>query len=417
MAYQAYVVKLKTAPHPNADRLQIGFVSGSQVVVGGDTKDGELVLYFPSDGQLSKEYANANDLIARKDDMGNKIGGGYFDEKRRVKSQNFRKVRSEGFVMPLTSLEFTNYDISKLKEGDAIDNLNGVPICNKYFTKATLAAIGTKKKVKMYADFPEHFDTAQFRFVHVPAGAVLYFTEKEHGTSVRYGNVLVHKPYTHWWDKVRKFVGLLKGDYHTTRQYVLGTRRAILPKQSDTEFGGGYYGNGDPYDLAAQKLHGKLKDDEIVYGEIVGYLKTGASLFTQSTEAIPEIKKEYGPTMTFSYGCVESASKFRVYRITQNGRELSRNEVVHRCEQLGVDMCTDMGAIIYDGDRDALNARVASMLEGPSLIDTRHIREGICIRIESPEGIRIVKAKSWTFGVLEGYIKDNDNYVDMEEVA
>lgn len=415
MAYTAYIVKLRTAPHPNADRLQVGFVSGSQVVVGMDTKDGDLVVYFPTDGQLSPEYCKANDLISYKDEDGNKKGG-YFDEKRRVKSQNFRKVRSEGFVMPLSSLAFTGYDLSKLKEGDSFDELNKVPICNKYFTKATLNAMGQKKKTKAYVDMPEHYDTAQFRFVQVPTGAVLYFTEKEHGTSVRYGNVMTYKPVTNWFHKLwRKVRGL--DDMIADRQYVLGTRRAILPKQDEHTFGGGYYGNGDPYDIAAHKLHGKLKDDEIVYGEIIGYLKTGSPLFIQNTSELPDLKKQYGENVPFSYGCVEGGAKFRVYRITQNGRELSYHEVIARCQQLGVDTCYDMGAMIYDGDRDALDAKVASMLEGPSHLDDRHMREGICIRIESPEGIRIVKAKSWSFGVSEGFIKTNDAYVDLEEVG
>lgn len=417
MSYVAYVAKISTSPHPNADRLQVGFVCGAQVIVGLDTQNGELGVYFPSDGQLSTEFATANDLVARKDDQGNKIGGGYFDEKRRVRAQGFRGVKSEGFWMPLKALEFTKYDLYKLKEGDSFDTLGNVPICNKYFTKATQAAIGTKKKVKMYADFPEHTDTTQFRFIQVPKGAVIYVTEKEHGTSVRYGNVMVHKPVTGWWNKLKRKLGLLKTEYTSQREYILGTRRAILPKTSELDFGGGYYGNGDPYTLAAQKLHGKLKDDEIVYGEIVGFLKTGSPLFTQNTDKLPEIKKLYGKDMVFSYGCVEGTAKFRVYRITQGGRELTHNELEARCEQLGVDMVHFVEAFVYDGDRDALNARIAAHLEGASAVDPRHMKEGVCLRIESKEGIRIVKAKSWSFGILEGYLKDDNNYVDLEEVA
>lgn len=417
MSYQAYIAKISVSPHPNADRLQVGFVCGAQVIVGMDTQDGDLGIYFPSDGQLSKEYATANDLIARKDDQGNKVGGGYFDEKRRVKSQNFRKVKSEGFFMPLSSLAFTKFDLSKLKEGDALDALGGIPLCNKYFTKATIAAmVGTKKKLKVYADFPEHYDTTQFRFVIVPTGATIYITEKEHGTSVRYGNVLVHKPRGKW----RKFWKGLFGDkkeYDSERQYVLGTRRAILPKVNEFDYKGGFYGNGDPYTIVPHKLHGKLKDDEIVYGEVVGFLQTGAPLFTQNVSELPELKKVYGENVPFSYGCVEGTSKFRVYRITQGGRELTHNEVVARCQQLGVDMVTFEEAFIYDGSRDALNARIAARLEGASALDSRHMKEGVCLRIESPEGIRIVKAKSWSFGVCEGYLKNDDQYIDMEEVA
>lgn len=419
MAYEAYVVKLHVSPHPNADRLQVAHINGTQVVIGLDLKTDDLAVYFPSDGQLSEAYANANDLIARVDANGVKAGG-YFDHKRRVKAQNFRKVKSDGFIMPLSSLAFTGYDISKLKAGDSFTKLNDVEICNKYYTQATLNAMKNgkaKTSLKHLVAMPEHYDTTQFRFAVIEEGSVIYFSEKEHGTSFRYGNVMVKTPITNpikkFWNKLRK------GDGFTEqREYVLGTRRAILPFNKETQtYGGGFYGNGDPYTLAHQMLHKKLKDDEIVYGELIGFLATGASMFSQGTNGLPDVKKRYGENMVFSYGCPEGTAKLRVYRITQNGRELTQNELIARCRELGVDTCYQMGAEIYDGDRDRLNAKVESILEGPSHLDDRHIREGICLRVENPNGIRIFKAKSWTFGVLEGYIKDNETYIDLEEVS
>lgn len=418
MTYQAVVAKIATFKHPDPEvnRIQCGFVCGSQVIVSLETKDGELGVFFPSDGQLSEEFAKANDLIARKDADGNKVGG-YFDDKRRVRGQNFRGVKSEGFWVPLSYFAFTKFDLTKVKEGDMFDELGGVKICNKYFTKATLAAIGTKKKIKFNVDMPEHGETTQFRFIQVKPGSVIHVTEKEHGTSFRYGNVMTYTPYTKLIDKVMKFLGFIKGDYIEKRAYVLGTRRAILPKATEYDFGGGFYGNGDPYTIAPKQLYGKLMDDEIVYGEVVGYLKTGAALFSQNTEKLPEIKKQYGKDMIFSYGNVQGSARLRVYRITQHGRELTHFEMVKRCEQLGVETVKFIESIVFDGNRDALNARIASLLEGPSLVDIRHMREGVCLRIENEDGIKIVKAKSWSFGVLEGYLKDNAEYVDAEEVA
>ena len=54
--YKAKVVKLSVKPHPNADRLQLGFVQGIQVIVGLDVQEGEAGAYFPCDGQLSEEF-------------------------------------------------------------------------------------------------------------------------------------------------------------------------------------------------------------------------------------------------------------------------------------------------------------------------------------------------------------------------
>lgn len=415
--YQAVIAKISTAPHPNADRLQIGYVCGSRVIVGLDTKDGEVGVFFLSDGQLSNEYANANDLVIRKDENNVKIGGGYFDEKRRVRAQNFRGVKSEGLYMPLKSLEFTGYDLSKLKVGDMFDELNKIPICNKYYTKATLNAIknGKRTSKKWLVDMPEHYDTAQFRFVHIPEGSVIHISEKEHGTSVRYGNVLVKRDKSLLGKLWAKLTG---GSTVSERyEYVLGTRRALLPKTNEYEFGGGYYGNGDPYTLAPSKLYGKLKEGEIIYGEVVGYLKTGAPLFTQNTKHLKDIKSAYGEDMVFSYGCVEGNARLRVYRITQNGRDLSWFEIQNRCEELGVETVHHIETLVFDGDRNALNAKVEALLEGQSFLDHRHIREGVCLRVENKDTLRSCKAKSWTFGVLEGYIKSDDNYVDLEEIA
>lgn len=42
--------------------------------------------------------------------------------------------------------------------------------------------------------------------------------------------------------------------------------------------------------------------------------------------------------------------------------------------------------------------------------------EWICVRIESEDGIKICKEKNFLFGVLEGYFKEKDSYIDTKEV-
>src|SRR5688572_8565759 len=87
--YEAIVARVKTRPHPNADRVQLGDVLGYQVVVCLDTQDGELGVFFPVDGQLSHEFCLANRLYVKHPDTGEPMGG-YFDAKRRVRAQRFR---------------------------------------------------------------------------------------------------------------------------------------------------------------------------------------------------------------------------------------------------------------------------------------------------------------------------------------
>ena len=74
MAYNAYITRIKNLhKHPNADRLQIGECFGNSIVVSLDYEDNQLGIYFPSDGQLSVEFADANNLLRKKDENGNNL--------------------------------------------------------------------------------------------------------------------------------------------------------------------------------------------------------------------------------------------------------------------------------------------------------------------------------------------------------
>jgi hypothetical protein len=82
--------------------------------------------------------------------------------------------------MSISSLEFTKYDLSLLKEGDEFNILNNIPICNKYVIKAT--------KLKTKLVFHEHVDTKQIRYYlnSIPLDSnIIITTNKNHGTSVR----------------------------------------------------------------------------------------------------------------------------------------------------------------------------------------------------------------------------------------
>jgi hypothetical protein len=149
---------------PGADRIQSANVLGNTVVVSKQNNVGELGLYFECDGKLSLEFLKANDLIAYKDEFGNKKGG-FFDESGRVRAQKFKGVKSDGFWCPLSFLDFAGVDLTFLKEHDTLDCLNGIPICEKYITKATQKAANAngnkqqkKKEVKQKIPvFPKAF--------------------------------------------------------------------------------------------------------------------------------------------------------------------------------------------------------------------------------------------------------------------
>ena len=107
MSYFGYITTLKNLrKHPNADRLMLAECFGNTVCVPLTSNETDLVIYFPTDGQLSVEYCEYNNLVRKKDDAGNNIGGYMDPDKRNVKAINLRGEKSDGLVMPLESLAF-----------------------------------------------------------------------------------------------------------------------------------------------------------------------------------------------------------------------------------------------------------------------------------------------------------------------
>jgi RNA ligase (TIGR02306 family) len=201
--YKAYITKIKNIrPHPNADRLNLAECFGNTVIIGKDYDENTLYIYFPTDGQLSEEYATINNLVRKKDDAGNQIGGYLDPDKRNITAIRLRGEKSDGLVMPLSSLESFG-DISSLKQGHAIDVFNGHLICNKYIPKRnykTTESNGNKtrkRKVPVAPLFSEHADTEQlaYNLSAFKPGDQIEITLKIHGTSQRTGYLPVLKGY------------------------------------------------------------------------------------------------------------------------------------------------------------------------------------------------------------------------------
>lgn len=85
--YCAYITTIKEIrKHSNADRLQCATIFGSNVIVDMSYKEGMKIIYFPVDGQLSAEFATDNNLVRKKDENGNNIGGYLDPEKKKYHS-------------------------------------------------------------------------------------------------------------------------------------------------------------------------------------------------------------------------------------------------------------------------------------------------------------------------------------------
>lgn len=84
-------------------------------------------------------------------------------------------------------------------------------------------------------------------------------------------------------------------------------------------------------------------------------------------------------------------------------------------------MVTELDRFVYaKRDPEGLLAKINGYTLGDSTFDTKHIREGVVCRIEHPEipvSIQALKYKSFWFCELEGVKKNDDTYVDIEEIS
>jgi hypothetical protein len=442
MAHNTAVIARLTnvRKHSNADRLNCATVLGNQVVVGLDHTEGELGVYFDSNLQLSEEFAKANDLIRRKDPDG-KQAGGMFDFNRRVRTQKFRGEISDGFWIPLKSLDFIP-NKPNLNEGDEFVEINSIPICNKYIIQYTQSGMANAKKTKTAKTsvmFKEHFSTEHFgkHLTQIQHNERIVITEKLHGTSGRIANVLVEKDLNPFLKLLSYFLPIEKTEW----RYLNGTRRVVLEETTGKQF-------HDPTirEIALKMFKGDLHKGETVYFEIVGYETTGATIMPSvdikkmnDKEFLSRWRRNNGTTdMVYSYGCEPGTCRVYVYRITTtdidgNSVDLSWEDVKKRCDELGVKYVPEITALTMNelvlrdklngGNGDIRNAREMLMQEvelyskGSSILDPSHIREGVCIRLDNYGRIPIIyKHKSFEFKVLEGIIKDS-GIVDTEDLS
>ena len=472
MAYCGYITTLKNLrAHPNADRLQLAECFGNTVCVSLDYKVDMVGVYFPCDGQLSVEFCEKNNLVRKKDDAGNNIGGYLDPDKRNITAIRLRGEKSDGLFLPLSCLNYCYIDFNAglyLKVGDTIDVVNGHDICQKYIPRKsnhTQPEGGNhtrKKKVPVAPLFTEHADTEQlaYNLNAFKPGDQIEITLKMHGTSQRTGYLPTLQgyacaiPWARWvykhinpetknkfakklLDAAMKYVNPVY-DWG----YVSGTRRVVLEN-----YEGGFYGNNEFREQHSKTFEGKLLKGEIVYYEVVGFTDNGTPIMGSCPNKRtndPEFIKHYGETTTFSYGCNPQGwevvddfadwipqSDIYVYRMTMTNEdgdvvEYTPDYMRYRCEQMGV-KCVPVFWKGYipencgssDDDTITPGEWVANKAEqyydGPDPVGRTHVREGVVVRIINRPKFCAYKHKNFSFKCLEGIVKASADAPDMEE--
>ena len=440
--YCGYVTTLKNVrPHPNADKMKLADCFGNTVCVGLDAAEGEVVIYFPTDGQLSTEYCAKNDLVRRKDENGNPAGGYLDPDKRNIKAIKLRGEKSDGLTMPLSSLAYTGVNLDELNVGDPVTVVNGHEICQKYIPKTNVRtgrpSEGNKTrkyKAPVAPLFAEHADTEQlaYNLGAFKPGDQVEITLKMHGTSQRTGYLPTLQGYKKtFWEKITRKEG--------TPVYgwggVSGTRRVVLEN-----YEGGFYGNNEFREQHSKTFEGKLMKGETVYYEVVGFTTTGQPIMASASNKKlndKEFIKQYGEETVFSYGCNPDGHKMLhgndehgafsipvqvpqsdiyVYRMTMTNEdgfvvEYTPDFMRYRCEQMGVKTVPVLWKGTIEGKRienneitpgEWIKDIAEGFYDGPDPIGKTHVREGVVVRIINRPKFAAYKHKNFEFKCLSG---------------
>lgn len=471
--YSAHITRIKNLrKHKNADRLMCGECFGNTVVVGTEIQANQLGIYFPSGSRVGLEYAETNNLLRKKDEFGNSTGGYLDPRKRNIKALNMRKEKSDGLFMPLESLKnFT--DVTTLKEGDTIDVLKGITICEKYIPQRNNAynlynENRVKRGRKLAPVFSEHVETEQLVYFlrEFKPGDLVEITIKLHGTSQRTGYLPVLKYYeTPEEEKgipeessdphesssddgpvpkdFRKF-DVPVGPKDTARKpvydydYISGTRHTICGGQEVQEGDKTYiklltYGGRYEYrQEQADKFIGKLYKGETVYYEVVGFDNEGNPIMPSAENKLLQDKaftRTYGKETVFSYGCdpkgeTTDQNHLYVYRMTlgnEDGEivEYQPWQIRERCAQIGVDVVPQCKIFIIPDDcKDPgqyVLEKAEKYFDGPDPIGKTHVREGVVCRILNRTRFVAYKHKNYAFKVLSGLALESVDTSNMSD--
>lgn len=451
-----YVVKVtELRKHSNADRLQVATFFGNDTIVDLSVKVGDIGVYFPVDLQLSEEYCAKNNLVRKKDENGNNIGGFLDPDKRNIKAIKLRGEKSDGLYMPIHSFDYcyengTGLAVNMVNIGDQVTILNGHEICKKYIPKRQNRTGGysagnhtRKNKVPYSPLFAEHVDTEQLAYNHgaFKPGDEVEITLKMHGTSQRTGYLPVLQPAKKtFWQKLFK----KEPEPVYAYDYVSGTRRVVM---EDFEGNNSFYGSNEFREQHHNTFVGKLNKGETVYYEVVGFTHTGVPIMADGSNKglDKEFIKMYGETTRFSYGCEPTGEKtyfgeddhgkfqitkvvpqsdVYVYRMTMTNEdgfvvEYTPGFMRYRCEQMGVKTVPVFEKFTIPAKckkpGEYVQAKAEKYYDGPDPVGKTHVREGVVCRILNRPKFAAFKHKNFSFRVISGIAKDTANVDSMSE--
>lgn len=302
--------------HPNADRLELAYIGGWQIVIGlGSFKKGDRAVYIPVDSILPHDVENV--LFP----PGSKITL----KKSRVRSIKIRGAISQGMLVAPETLGLE----PNIKVGTDVQKRLDI---KKYQppAKKMPSVMNAKRKRHKNPDFKIYTDISHFKYyIKALDGLKVFVTEKIHGTNFRAGWVKYNR--FNIYRKFKHLIGKLFGKWQ--HEFAYGSHRVELTNRPKRWKGfynrdRGYMEKKNVYALMAEKYNLKkiLKPGEVVYAEIYGW----------------NIQKHY------FYGCGENEFKMVVIDVMIDGKYLSGMDAWTFCLERDL----PFAPVIYMGDYD-----------------------------------------------------------------
>lgn len=333
--YRAKIVKIdRLEPHPNADKLLITTIDFQKVIVGLDTKIGDLCIYFPLESQINSEFVSFINGYSSADLNKDKTKKGFFG-KPRVRATKLRGVMSEGYLHPIGDFNLflqekgIKFQVTEKEVGTEFDSVGDLLICQKYIVKQK-GLPGPKnpnKKLKRLSRVVDgqvrlHADTKHLKkeIYRISPDDFIDISSKWHGANCGISRVLVKRRLS-LVDRISKIFGAKIQE--TEYDLVYFSRRVVKNEYADQQTADFY--NEDVWGKVAKKYEKSIQEGITCYGELVGYTSTGAGI--QSAKGV-----------AYDYGCQEGECDFYVFRITyttHDGQvyEFSINQIKEYCKK------------------------------------------------------------------------------------
>lgn len=399
--YSATVIKVpKLEKAENSDNLYLLKAHGITSIVDSSwiEREGELALLFPAEVQLDPGYMSANNLYRVKELNSDVTQAGYIETNRRVRAMKLRGNISNGLVLPLSSLQYKEADLTGgLQEGDVFDTINGYALCRKYEVPQKPRANRSDAKVRKAFKrvdttyLPEHFDTGHWlrEEGYVKPYEEVIITQKLHGSSVRLANTIVKRQLT-WREKVAQKLGVKVSDREY--DYVAGSRKVIKDPLNPNQ---NHFYEKDLWTEALEKWGGSIPENFVVFGELVGY--------------VPGTSKQIQPGHTYEAAIGEmNLYVYRVAIVTNEGVMVDHtwDQVRDFCERYGLKHTPELDRMpkaAFDvADYTEKNFRLEAERE-PTLYTDLPVRlsaggtgadEGIAVRVDRGRTPEIYKYKN-----------------------